>query len=375
MNQYYNPVRTYEGFGAVRETGRALKESGFKDVLLLVWNESVFALEDISSLLNKNGYINFSKLVFEKSNPDIEDLFKLYEDTKNNKLDAVIAIGGGSVLDMGKSLCCLYGSNISSVDELREIIKEKSFKKPALKWIGVPTTAGTGSEVTCWATVWDKAKGSKLSLECHENYAEYAFVDPQFAQSMPVNLAVSSALDAAAHALESFWSKASNVVSRASALSAIGIIMDNISALIENPRDIDAHDCMAQGSMLAGLAFSNTKTTACHSISYPLTLNYGIPHGAAVSLLIAPVSRINEPTIKDFNLLLEAFRVSNIHELDKRIKNILNLAGIPARLKDWGVTEEGIDKLAEAALTKGRIDNNPIEITEEMIKGILKNIY
>jgi len=74
-------------------------------------------------------------------------------------------------------------------------------------------------------------------------------------------------------------------------------------------------------------------------------------------------------------LLLEAFRVSNIHELDKRIKNILNLAGIPARLKDWGVTEEGIDKLAEAALTKGRIDNNPIEITEEMIKGILKNIY
>ena len=151
--------------------------------------------------------------------------------------------------------------------------------------------------------------------------------------------------------------------------------MDNISALIENPRDIDAHDCMAQGSMLAGLAFSNTKTTACHSISYPLTLNYGIPHGAAVSLLIAPVSRINEPTIKDFNLLLEAFRVSNIHELDKRIKNILNLAGIPARLKDWGVTEEGIDKLAEAALTKGRIDNNPIEITEEMIKGILKNIY
>lgn len=320
MNQYYNPVRTYEGFGAVRETGRALKESGFKDVLLLVWNESVFALEDISSLLNKNGCINFSKLVFEKSNPDIEDLFKLYEDTKNNKLDAVIAIGGGSVLDMGKSLCCLYGSNISSVDELREIIKEKSFKKPALKWIGVPTTAGTGSEVTCWATVWDKAKGSKLSLECHENYAEYAFVDPQFAQSMPVSLAVSSALDAAAHALESFWSKASNVVSRA-------------------------------------------------------FLHYGIPHGAAVSLLIAPVSRINEPTIKDFNLLLEAFRVSNIHELDERIKNILNLAGIPARLKDWGVMEEGIDKLAEAALTKGRIDNNPIEITEEMIKGILKNIY
>lgn len=102
-------------------------------------------------------------------------------------------------------------------------------------------------------------------------------MDPELAAGMPIALAVSSALDAAAHAVESYWAKGTNAVSRGLALEAVRTIMSGIDGLLEGTTE--AREAMARGSMLAGLAFSNTKTTACHSISYPLTMHYGIPHG------------------------------------------------------------------------------------------------
>ena len=124
---------------------------------------------------------------------------------------------------------------------------------------------------------------------------------------MPLKLAVSSALDAAAHAVESYWAEGTNCVARALALQAIRMIMGNLDGLFEGKAE--AHDAMAKGSMLAGLAFSNTKTTACHSISYPLTMRYHIPHGAAVSMLLAPVMQLNAPMIDDLPALLRALRL------------------------------------------------------------------
>ena len=127
--------------------------------------------------------------------------------------------------------------------------------------------------------------------------------------------------------------------------------------------------------MLAGLAFSNTKTTACHSISYPLTMHGGIPHGTAVSLLLAPVAEINEEAVEQKERLYKALGVSNVKELDARVKDILTRGGFPVTLSQWNIKREELRRLAELGITKGRADNNPVDLDPEKIQAILEKIY
>lgn len=377
MNRFYNPVKIFQGYGAVRNLSEVIDELELNssNILFLIWNECITENNDIRAVMAENPNISFKTIVFTRSNPDTEDLFSLYMQTRDDNFSLVVAVGGGSVMDMAKSLCCVYGNDINSEEELRQGIKNKSFTSPRCKWIGIPTTAGTGSEVTCWATVWNNVEGSKLSLESKANYAYAALVDPQFASTMPASLAVSSALDAVAHATEAYWAKASNLISKTYSLKAISLIMKNIMDLFDEDKKEAAHNYMAQGSVLAGLAFSNTKTTACHSLSYPLTLRYHIPHGTAVSMLIEPVMRVNINAVEDSEALLSAYGVESVEELGQSIRYILDKAAIPHSLNQWGANSEELGELAAACRTKGRIDNNPVDLSEETIVNILNSIY
>ena len=375
MNCYYNPVRTCQGYGSLNQLSKLAQTCASPEstVLLLVWNESVLEIPEIAEFVAQEKY-HLVVQPFTASNPELTQLYEMYCQTRMLNVGLVIAIGGGSVLDVGKSLCCLYGKDISSEEDLRNMIRTKTYGSPACPWIGVPTTAGTGSEVTCWATIWDSPNNAKYSVDTPENYAYAALVDPTLAASMPLKLAVSSALDAVAHATESYWAKASNTVSKALALSAIRTIMGSIDTLLENSGNEDAHNAMANGSMLAGLAFSNTRTTACHSISYPLTMQCHIPHGVAVSLLLGPVLDLNLPAIADVDALLDAFGVKEPYQAGERITAILEAAGHRVHLRQWGASEEMLPELVAHSITKGRADNNPVELTETVVYNILKSI-
>lgn len=374
MDRFWNPVHTIVGDGAAAETANVLRQMGAqgKNVLLLVWNNALLEREGFAGLLADQDF-KVTPYCFQASNPTVGQLFETYRQTRELRPAAVVAVGGGSILDVGKSLCCLYGADISSAEELRAAIREKTLPSPAARWIGIPTTAGTGSEVTCWATIWDPEKNAKLSVESKENYAYAALVDPSLAAGMPVSLAVSSGLDAVAHAVESYWAKASNTVSKGLALRAVDIIMKDMDRLTDGCPD--AHLSMAQGSMLAGMAFSNTKTTACHSISYPLTMRYNIPHGAAVSMLLAPVMSLNAPMIEDLPALLRALGLDSLDEVGPRVRELLKKAGLPSSLREWGIKEEDLPELAGLGMTKGRADNNPHELNEQIILEILRSIY
>ena len=374
MNRYYNPVRTVEGPGCVRQLTTLLEEMNLErgKILLLVWGQAVLDHPAFSELQGAGDY-EVCSLVFQASNPTVEQLYETYQQTKAFQPEVVIAVGGGSILDVGKSLCCLYGKELQSPDALRELIQEKAYGRPAARWIGIPTTAGTGSETTCWATIWDPDQDAKRSVECHENYAWAALVDPELASGMPLKLAVSSALDAVAHAVESYWAKGSNCVSRALALEAIRTVMGSMEDLLAGKRE--AHDAMARGSMLAGLAFSNTKTTACHSISYPLTMHYGIPHGVAVSILLSPVLQLNAPVLDDPEPLMAALGTADAAELGSRICSYLTRSGQAASLQAWGAKREELPHMAELGITKGRADNNPAPLDPATILSILEQIY
>ncbi|MDO5149813.1 MAG: phosphonoacetaldehyde reductase [Oscillospiraceae bacterium] len=372
MNSYYNPVKVIYGNGAINEVKSLIDNiiSPCGRVLIITWNEFTEQLDVFAGLYDS---YEIRTVCFKESNPTVEQLFDLYYETSEYMPEVVIAIGGGSVMDVAKSLCCFYGKEISSPDEMRRIISEKNFGIPRAKWIGVPTTSGTGSEVTCWATIWDPTQNVKRSVESHNNFAYAAVVDPDLTENMPVKLAVSSALDAVAHAIESYWANGSNIISRALALGAVRTVMGHIDSLPGGEKN--AHAYMAQGSVTAGMAFSSTKTTACHSISYPLTMKYGIPHGTAVSMLLAPVMEINSSSIADYNSLLDALGVNSAGELGSKIRNILTRAEIPCSLEAWGVKKDELPCLAALGITKGRADNNPVEFTEETILSVLEKIY
>ena len=372
LNTYYNPVRTYQGVGSLSVLPQLVSSLKPGRILLLIWDESVLENRYIKETAAAFADILTVK-TFAWSNPEMFQLYEIYNETKNENYELVIAVGGGSVLDVGKSLCCLYAQPVDSLEAMRNMIAAKTYSKPHCKWIGVPTTAGTGSEVTCWATVWDSEHNKKYSVDTQDNYAYAAVIDPVLASSMPVKLAVSSALDAVCHAAESYWAKASNTVSRAAALSAIKVIMDNIDGLLCGKEE--AHDAMAQGSMLAGLAFSNTRTTACHSISYPLTMKYHIPHGVAVSMLLAPVMRLNQPYIKNRKELFNAFGVESVSELSEKVTAILEKSGSPAKLSQWGAQESDFEELVAHSMTKGRADNNPAELTAVNVEEILRSVF
>ena len=374
MNRYHNPVRTVEGPGCARQLPALLGEMNLerRKILLLVWGQSVLEHPAFVGLLREHAY-EVRPLVFQASNPTVEQLYEVYRQTRAFQPEVVIAVGGGSILDVGKSLCCLYGKDLQSPDELRALIQEKAYGHPAARWIGIPTTAGTGSETTCWATIWDPKQDAKRSVECQENYAWAALVDPELAAGMPLKLAVSSALDAVAHAVESYWAKGSNCVSRALALEAVRTIMDGMEDLLAGKPA--AHDAMARGSMLAGLAFSNTKTTACHSISYPLTMHYGIPHGTAVSMLLPPVLKLNTPHVAGMDRMLHALGAADAEELGERVRRFLRRSGQAVSLREWGVKEEDLPHMAQLGMTKGRADNNPVPIDPVTILSILEQIY
>lgn len=162
MNQYYNPVRTIQGAGCVEEIGALLRSQVPEgvQVLLLAWNESVFELPAFAAV---DDTYSVHKVCFNESNPTVEQLFDLFCQTRDCIPAFVIAVGGGSIMDVGKALCCLYGKEIADTDALRRIISNKEYGIPAARWIGVPTTAGTGSETTCWTvshrhmTRWHRA--------------------------------------------------------------------------------------------------------------------------------------------------------------------------------------------------------------------------
>ncbi len=372
---YYNPVQIYEGRGSFQQlpdiiSGK-LKNNEKHTTLLLIWNEHVLNNATIQILMKEG---NCKAHVTTVSNPDIKDLFSLHRELEDD-YQLVVAIGGGSVLDLGKSLCCLHGNSFESEDDLREFIKEKKYENPEIEWIGVPTTAGTGSEVTPWATVWDFDNHAKLSIDTPHNFASAAIIDAQFLESMPLSLAVSSALDAIGHATESYWAKASNEISKGLALQSIRKIMRNIPDLWCEEKKCNALDQIAQGSLLAGLAFSNTRTTACHSMSYPLTMRYGLPHGVAVSLLLAPIFEANVELIQNVDELFLAYGAKSTEEIQGKINGFLEKVGYNTNLESWGVKKDEFEWLVISSMTKGRADNNPVNLTKNLILDILNQIH
>lgn len=375
--EFFNPVHIIAGQGTLCTLDKSIKKlcSPVKKILLITRGGD-FRLSEgyhqLSAALNK---YEVHEIAFEVSNPDIGELFQLLKELETSHFDLVIAVGGGSVLDIGKSIATLQNINFSDVAMLRQCIEQSSYDERVIPWIGIATTSGTGSEVTSWATIWDKEAGGKLSLNNPNNFARIAVVDPILTNALPIGLTVSSALDAVCHATEAYWAKKTNEVSQTFALTAIRRIRNSLEALIQQPNNLSLREEIGKGSLYAGIAFSNTKTTICHSLSYPLTLQFGVPHGIAAALSLAEFMKFNEVAIHNKQELLEAFGCTNVDEVGVWIQKMMQIGGYGEHLRDYGVKSQDFSQILQHAFTKGRADNNPVVVTEKAVLKVLENIY
>lgn len=250
----------------------------------------------------------------------------------------LVALGGGSVIDTAKVVAGAGGdfSRVQAFLEGKAGIETLN----NLPIIAIPTTAGTGSEVTCWATAWDTDAKKKYSLAHARFYPEAAIVDPSLTLGVPPGLTMSTALDSLSHALESIWNVNANPVSTNHAVFAAREVLEVLPLLMKDLGNLGLRSRIMRAALFAGLAFSNTKTALAHSLSYYLTLHHGTVHGIACSFCLPAVMRSVIGQNADCDAALRRIFGDDLEAGLIRLEEFLKALGVSTRATDYGVSAE-----------------------------------
>ncbi len=351
MWTYLNPVDIRFGDGAVAELPGLINGRSYA---LVTYPDGPFAglTEKIATEAGAP-VITISDVA---PNPDYELLrAQCGRFTAAGKVEVIVALGGGSVIDSAK----VFAAGGNGFDGVARFLETKSGEDALTETriIAVPTTAGTGSEVTCWATVWNEAQGKKYSLTRSELYPEVALVDPELMLGKPYSLTLATGLDALSHALESIWNVNANPVSARHAVAAARLIIEALPRLLRDPGNLDLRRDMAEASLCAGLAFSNTKTAIAHNLSYPITLGWGVQHGIACSFIL--------PTVLRSVRGIGGFREAALHEIfgpdldagADRLSELLIDLGVGPRFLDHGIPADKYMPIIDEAFAGERGKN------------------
>lgn len=321
----------------------------------------------------KNSMLTWIKTV--ASIPTQRDIIEALQQIGSRKVDIIIAIGGGSSIDLAKGISAFYNiekNGIYSIEEITDSIKNKKYRNcEFIDIIAVPSTAGTGSEATQWATIWDTNKTRKFSIDDPMLKPKAAIIVPELTLSMSAEMTLSTGLDAMCQAIESYWSKHTTPIVQEIAYRAIELVIQNLREAVEKPLDINVREKLCKASVLAGIAFSQTRTTACHSISYPLTMLYNVPHGLAAAITLDAVGQINKGYFPNDDELFGLF--SDYGGIKSWIDTVCE-GVVDMRLSTFGITKKDIPIIVDNAFTEGRMDNNPVELNRHDVAMILESI-
>lgn len=354
---FYNPVRVGFGRGC---RAALLDQIRGQRVLIVTSQRGKGQLLSDPILAALKGCCVSHWLDSVTENPALEHLQGYVGDLSSLDFDAVIGFGGGSVLDSAKVLR-IAADTRSQRFSLLELISNPALHPTALEkpLYLLPTTAGTGSEVTPFATVWDTLKKRKLSLAGQAMFPDRAFVDADLTEKVPWEITLATGLDAINQAAEAMWNKNANPVTLSYSMRALELGLPALSELAQQTTR-DQRDAMSEASLLAGLAISHTRTAICHSISYPLTAYFGISHGLACAFTMPAVLRYNLKA-DDGRFLMWTRRWLGTSELAKLIAIFDELhckLKVRERVKAKIPNLRELLALKEEMLTKGRADNN-----------------
>ena len=311
-----------------------------------------------------------------KPNPSLVYLEKKKNFFKKRKFDFIIAIGGGSVIDTAKALKVIF--SIKKKINLKNIIKDINNLtiNNLYKLIVLPTTSGTGSEVTPYATIWDEKNKKKLSLNNEALYPYIAIIDPVLTFNLPKQDTINTGLDSLNQAFESIWNKNANKLTLAYALKSIKLSLNALAKINQNINDKKSRIDLAKASLYAGICISQTRTSICHSISYPLTANFKTPHGLACAFtMLAVINHIIKKKKNFFFNLTNKLGFASIQEFEKKIKKLFYELKVKDKNKSYIKSKKKLFYLIKDMQTPGRSDNFIFPIDDHFLKLILKDSY
>lgn len=289
MNAFYMPVNVIRGENCISENGEVFKKLGSKAIIVSGKNSAVKcgALDDVLAVLKENGqdFVIFNEIM---PNPTIDIVYKGAELAKSECADFVVAIGGGSPMDAAKSIAVLAVEEVA-----REDIFMGGFKK-SLPMIHIPTTAGTGSEVTPYSILTNDAVQSKMTMSSPAMFPDYAFLDGKYMKDLPYDITVNTVVDALSHSVEGMLSVKSTAFSDMAARKSIEMIASHFDDLLSGDFDENTRQEFLEASALGGMVISQTGTTVVHTMGYSFTYFKGTDHGRANGLTLGQFLKLGE---------------------------------------------------------------------------------
>jgi alcohol dehydrogenase class IV len=382
MLERYNlkmPHAVYGGEDAISNITDILKTKGSRKVALFtdkgIESTGLFELPKAAVEAAGVEYYVLDNLPAEPSYQAVQELVDAF---KADGADFIVACGGGSVMDAAKLASILVTDEYG----VKELLETPGRAQKCVPIILIPTTAGTGAEVTPNAIVGVPEKEVKIGIVNENMIADYVILDARMIKNLPRKIAASTGVDALCHAVECYTSNKANPISDTFALHAADLILNNIISACDDPEAMDAKNAMQLAAFYAGLAITASGTTAVHALSYPLGGKYHIAHGVSNAMLLIPVMHFNEPVIRerladvyDRSCHEEAKTAVTVEEKSAYViswmEKIVKHLEIPTSLTEFNVPKEDLEGLVEAGMQQQRLlVNNMREVTPEDARQI-----
>jgi len=361
---FYIPTKVIYGNECVLENSKLFTQYGKKAIIVTGKHSGKIsgALADVIKVLEKEKmqYCIFDKIT---NNPTLDNVLEGKIFAQKEKVDFVIAIGGGSPMDGAKAIAALCTNDIKPIDLL-----DNNLENPSLDIIAIPTTAGTGSEITPYAILTIKEKETKRSFSSVYNFPKVSFIDVKYTYTLSDKVTIDTAFDAFSHLLESYLSKKSTIWSDLFAIEGIKAFAKCINGIQTKAFTKDIRDNLMYASYMGGIAITHTGTTIVHAMGYSLTYFKKLSHGHANALLLGAYLRFNYNYTKDkINKVLNILQFDNIDILEQYF---LNNVGNKPRM-----TEAEYIKFSKLAYSQKSVKNNCNKVDEKIIERIYKEVF
>lgn len=356
------------GRGACAEIGAVVAERGLRSVLMVT--DPGLSVTPIVDLVRDHVEAAGSRCeVFSdvEPNPRTDQVQAGVDAARAIAADAVIGLGGGSAMDVAKAVGVLL-TNEGAIRDYRGGVPVGVAPAPI---ITIPTTAGTGAEVTPFAVFSDKEHDDKFSVGHPYFGATVALVDPELTVSLPAQVTAATGMDALTHAMESYMANGTHPASEALALRAMEMLAGNVVRATTVPDDLDAREAMLQGSLVAGIAFISTRLGVMHAVAIPIGALTDLPHGLILAACAEPGLRFNQEAVPDRYRDIGLAVSGNGEDTATAVGRLREELGLPATLAHLGLTEAMVGPICEAAMESPNIEANPRPMTVENLREVV----
>lgn len=366
MWKFYQPTDIYLETGAISNIGNILEAKGIDKALIVAdpFSEKCGLAKRIADAAGRRVVGIISEV---EPNPTYQNVNACIGKAKALGAECIIGLGGGSAMDCAKSTAAAVKMGISG----EELLKNSAITD-ALPVIAIPTTAGTGSEVTAGAVISDKANNIKTAIFGPAIFPKVAVVDPELTYTCPPVVTASSGIDVLAHALDALTSVKASPATDALAVYAAKMVFTYLERAYADGNDKEARNKMSEACLVAGLAFSQTGTTGSHACSYILTAKYGVPHGEACAFTLDAWFRENAKVRPELNELSVMMGYADADAVADAVNKLKQKLGLRSKLSEIGVTVDDLDEIAKSSNASGNMTNNVAHIGEEGIRRLFE---